>query len=129
MREFKRDGLRLQVGVLLAVILFSFPMTAKPADISAVAAQAPASAPPGGKPLALDEVVHIALENHSSVKSAQFQIKAQDAVVHQQMAAYYPTINFINSYRTSNTVSGTSATASRAFDSVSSASQFEHDVV
>jgi TolC family type I secretion outer membrane protein len=65
--------------------------------------------------------VHIALENHSSVKSAQFQITAQDAVVHQQMAAYYPTVNFINSYRTSNTVSGTSATASRAFDNVSSA--------
>jgi outer membrane protein len=74
-----------------------------------------------GKPLTLDEVVHIALENHSSVKSAQFQIRAQDAVVHQQMAAYYPTVNFNNSYRTSNTVSGTSATASRAFDSVSSA--------
>jgi TolC family type I secretion outer membrane protein len=82
------------------------------------------SAPPGaqaGKPLTLDEVVRIALENHSSVKSAQFQIKAQDAAVHQQMAAYYPTVNFNNSYRTSNTVGGTSATTSKAFDTVSSA--------
>jgi TolC family type I secretion outer membrane protein len=124
MRQFKRNGLRLQGVLLAAVILFLFPMTAKPADTPGVAAQAPVSAPPGaqaGKPLTLDEVVRIALENHSSVKSAQFQIKAQDAAVHQQMAAYYPTVNFINSYRTSNTVSGTSATASRAFDSVSSA--------
>jgi outer membrane protein TolC len=99
-------------------------MTAKPADTPGVAAQAPVSAPPGaqaGKPLTLDEVVRIALENHSSVKSAQFQIKAQDAAVHQQMAAYYPTVNFINSYRTSNTVGGTSATTSKAFDTVSSA--------
>jgi outer membrane protein len=123
MKQFRRDGLRLQVGFFLAVILFSFPMTGNPADMSGVAAQAPVSTPPGApsaKPLTLEEVVQIALENHSSVKSAQFQIRAQDAVVHEQMAAYYPTINYINSYRTSNTVSNTSATASRAFDSVSS---------
>ena len=122
MRQFKGNGLRLQGVLLSAVILFLLPMTAKPADTPGVAAQGPVSAPPGaqpGKPLTLDEVVHIALENHSSVKSAQFQIKAQDAAVHQQIAAYYPTVNYINSYRTSNTVSGTTATASRSFDSVS----------
>jgi len=122
MKQFKRTGLRLP-GCFLAVIPFLLPMTAKAADTSGVAPQAPVSAPPGGqpgKPLPLDEVVRIALENHSSVKSAQFQVKAQDAVVHQQMAAYYPTVNFNNSYRTSNTVSNTSATASRAFDTVSS---------
>ena len=124
MRHFKRNGLRLKGVLLSAVILFLFPMTAKPADTPAVAAQGPVSVPPGaqaGKPLTLDEVVRIALENHSSVKSAQFQIKAQDAFVHQQMAAYYPTVNFNNSYRTSNTVGGTSATTSKSFDTVSSA--------
>jgi outer membrane protein len=122
MRQFKRNGLRLQGVLLSAVILFLFPMTAKPADTPGVAAQGPVSVPPGGqagKTLTLDEVARIALENHSSVKSAQFQIKAQDAVVHQQIAGYYPTVNYINSYRTSNTVSGTTATASRSFDSVS----------
>jgi hypothetical protein len=70
MKQFKKDGLRLQGVLFLAVILFSFPTTANPAD-SGVAAQAPISPPPGaqsGKPLTLDEVVHIALENHSSVK-------------------------------------------------------------
>jgi outer membrane protein len=124
MRHFKRNGLRLKGVLLSAVILFLFPMTAKPADTPGVAAQGPVSVPPGaqaGKPLTLDEVVRIALENHSSVKSAQFQIKAQDAFVHQQMAAYYPTVNFNNSYRTSNTVGGTSATTSKSFDTVSSA--------
>jgi outer membrane protein len=124
MRQFNGNGLRLQWVLLSAVILFLLPMTAKPADTPGVATQGSVSAQPAaqpGKPLTLDEVVRIALENHSSVKSAQFQIKAQDAVVHQQMAAYYPTVNFNNSWRTSNTVSDTSATASRAFDTVSSA--------
>lgn len=123
MKQIRKAALRLP-GCFLAVIPFLFPMTAKAADTSGVASQAAVSAPPGGqpgKPLPLDEVVRIALENHSSVKSAQFQVKAQDAVVHQQMAAYYPTVNFNNTYRTSNTVSNTSATASRAFDTVSSA--------
>jgi len=72
-----------------------------------------------GKVLTLEEVVRIAIENHSSIKSAQFQIKAQDAVVHQQMAAYYPTVAFNNTYRTAN-VGGTSSTASKSFDSLSS---------
>jgi len=72
-----------------------------------------------GKVLTLEEVVRIAIENHSSIKAAKFQIKAQDAVVHQQMAAYYPTITLNNSYRTAN-VGGTSSTASKSFDSLSS---------
>jgi outer membrane protein len=123
MKEFKRDKLRLQVFYFLAVTLFLFPVTGQSADVSAPA-QGAVTASGGmqqGTGLTLDQVVRTALENHSSVKSAQFQIKAQDAVVHQQMAAYYPTVNFNNSYRTSNTVSDTSATASRAFDRVSSA--------
>lgn len=81
------------------------------------------SAPAGaqqGTALSLGEVIRIALENHSSVKSAEYQIGAQDAVVHQQMAAYYPSVNLNNSYQTSN-VGGRSSGASDAFDSVSSA--------
>src|SRR5205823_468183 len=123
MNEFKRDGLRLQVLYFLAVTWFLFPVTGQSADVLAPA-QGTVTASAGmqqGTGLTLDEVVRTALENHSSVKSAQFQIKAQDAFVHQQMAAYYPTVNFNNSYRTSNTVSGTSATASRAFDSFTGA--------
>jgi outer membrane protein TolC len=40
--------------------------------------------------------------------------------MHQQMAAYYPTINFNSFYRTSNTVS-TALNSSKGFDTVSSA--------
>ena len=120
MRQFKRDWLRLQGFLLSAVISLLFPMSAKPADISGEGSVSAPSGAQAGKPLTLDEVVRIALENHSSIKSAQFQIKAQDAVVHQQMAAYYPTVNFNNTYRISNTVSDTSATTSKAFDTVTS---------
>lgn len=69
--------------------------------------------------LTLDQAVRTALENHSSVKSAAFQTKAQDAFLHQQMAAYYPSVSLNNSYRTANT-GGRSANASQAFDSLSS---------
>jgi TolC family type I secretion outer membrane protein len=120
MRQFKRDWLQLQGFLLSAVISLLFPMSAKPADISGEGSVSAPSGAQAGKPLTLDEVVRIALENHSSVKSAQFQIKAQDAVVHQQMAAYYPTVNFNNTYRIANTVSDTSATTSKAFDTVTS---------
>ena len=73
-----------------------------------------------GTGLTLDEVVRTALENHSSVKSAQYQVGAQDAVLHQQMAAYYPTISFSNTYRTANS-GGSSSNASKGFDSFTGA--------
>ena len=73
----------------------------------------------GGKLLTLEEVVRTALENHSSIKSAAFQTKAQDASLHQQMAAYYPNITLNNSYRTNN-IGGRAANAAKAFDTVSS---------
>jgi outer membrane protein len=122
MKQFKRAGLELRGLCFLVFFLFCFPMTAKPAATPTTAPQGAVGAPTGTQAattLTLDEAVRIALQNHSSVKSAQFQIKAQDAVVHQQMAAYYPTINFNNSYRISNTISGTTATVPSAADSVS----------
>jgi outer membrane protein TolC len=121
MNQCKRAGLRLHSLCFLAVLLFGFPITAKPADSPAQGVIGVPSATQAAKLLTLDEAVRITLENHSSVKSAQFQIKAQDAVVHQQMAAYYPTVNFNNSYRISNTISGTTATVPRAADSISTA--------
>jgi outer membrane protein len=122
MNETKKWTLRHQRFWLLVVILFLSPVNAKSADT-------PPGIPPGttmpaGSPqakiLTLDEVVRIAVENHSSVKSAEYQIRAQDAVVHQQAAAYYPTVNFNNSFRTAN-VGGTSSKAAKSFDSASSA--------
>ena len=122
MNEFKRDGLRLQVLYFLAVTWFLFPVTGQSADVLAPA-QGTVTASAGmqqGTGLTLDEVVRTALENHSSVKSAQYQVGAQDAVLHQQMAAYYPTISFSNTYRTANS-GGSSSNASKGFDSFTGA--------
>jgi outer membrane protein len=123
MKQCKRVGWGLQRLFFLAVFWFGFPTAVKPADSPGVPAQAAVGAPtavtPTGKPLTLDEAVRIALENHSSVKSAQFQIKAQDAVVHQQMAAYYPIINVNSFYRTTNT--SVSSGSARGLDTLSHA--------
>ena len=122
MKEFKRDGLRLQVLYFLAVTWFLFPVTGQSADVLAPT-QGTVTASAGmqqGTGLTLDEVVRTALENHSSVKSAQYQVGAQDAVLHQQMAAYYPTISFSNTYRTANS-GGSSSNAPKGFDSFTGA--------
>jgi outer membrane protein len=122
MNRSMKEGLRLRHVCLVAGILLLFPITANPADMPVVPQGSPTApgAAQSGKVLTLEEVVRIAVDNHSSVKSAQFQIQAQDAVVHQQMAAYYPTINFNSFYRTSSTVS-TALNSSQGFDTVSSA--------
>jgi len=124
MKRYKRAGLRLQGWCFLAILLFGFPTPAAPADSPAVLAQGAVGAPPAtqaAKPLTLDEVVRITLENHSSVKSAQFQIKAQDAVVHQQMSTYYPIINLNSFYRTTNTSISSSSGSVRGLDTLSHA--------
>src|SRR4029077_15289188 len=118
MKRSMKQGLRLRARCLLASILVLFPVAANPADVQTVPGQGTSSVQPS-KVLSLEEAVRITIENHSSIKSAQFQINAQDAVVHQQMAAYYPTINFNNFYRTSNTVS-TAINSSKGFDTVGS---------
>lgn len=56
--------------------------------------------------LTLDEAVLTALANHPNLKAARERVGAQEAVVGQQMAAYYPTLNFFNSYRTAQTHEG-----------------------
>jgi len=118
MKQFIGEGLCPWTGCLLATILVLIPVAGNPADVQLVPGQGTSNVQPG-KILTLEEVVRIALENHSSIKSAEFQIKAQDAVMHQQMAAYYPTINYNNFYRTSNTIS-TAVNSARGFDTVGS---------
>ena len=115
MKQWKRDGWRLQLGRLLAALLFLSAGASEAAE-TAAPLQGIVSAPPAGeKALMLDEAVRIALENHPSVKSAEQQVGAQGAVVGQQLAAYYPTISFSNTYRTTNT-SGTTSIPAKAFD-------------
>jgi outer membrane protein TolC len=120
MRQITRAKLLLQA--LLAFSFVFFPVNGQTADTSGTAVQTPTPpvAAQQGNVLTIDEAVRIALENHSSVKSAQYQIEAQDAVLHQQMSAYYPTISLNNTYQTSN-VGGSSPRASQGFDTISSA--------
>jgi TolC family type I secretion outer membrane protein len=90
---------------LLVFSLFYSPVSAMAADPSMTAAPATTTSPAAGQSgnvLTIEEAVRIALENHSSIKSARYQVSAQDAVLHQQMAAYYPTISFANTYRTAS---------------------------
>jgi outer membrane protein len=96
MERSKSNGPRRRSLRILALIFFLFPAAGQTADVSTLATQGTAGAPDiarQGNPLALDEAVRIGLANHSSVKSAKYQIGAQDAVLHQQMAAYYPTLS------------------------------------
>ncbi|MGH7831837.1 MAG: TolC family protein, partial [Candidatus Binatia bacterium] len=67
--------------------------------------------------------VRIALENHPRLRSAKERVGAQEAVVGQELSAYYPTINFNNTYRTANTTGGGDA-ADTAFDRFTSQATF-----
>ncbi|HET9882300.1 MAG TPA: TolC family protein [Candidatus Binatia bacterium] len=86
------------------------------ADVALQVQATPATqAPPQGKLLTIEDAVRIGLENHPRIRAARARIGSQEAVLGQQMSAYYPTINFNNSYRTTNS-SGTSGTSSNGID-------------
>ena len=91
---------RFLFAVMLATL---FPALSPAADSPAPPMQtlpAQTAAPQAGNILTLDEAIQIALENHPSIKASKERIGAQQAVVGQQMAAYYPTINLNNFYQT-----------------------------
>lgn len=90
------------------------------ADVALQVQATPATQdPPQGKLLTIEDAVRIGLENHPRIRAARERIGSQEAILGQQMSAYYPTINFNNSYRTSNT-SGTSGTSASAVDTYTS---------
>ena len=89
-------------------------------QIQAVPAQSSPS--PTGKLLTIEDAVQIGLENHPRIKSANERIGSQEAVLGQQMSAYYPTVNFNNRYQTSQ--SSTSGGNDHAADSFSSQATF-----
>jgi outer membrane protein TolC len=81
---------------------------------AAPAAQQPSS--PTGKLLTIQDAVQIGLDNHPRIKSANERIGSQEAVLGQQMSAYYPTVNFNNRYITSQ--SGRDEHATESFSSL-----------
>jgi outer membrane protein len=78
----------------------------------------PASPSPTGKLLTIEDAVRIGLDNHPRIKSANERVGSQQAVLGQQMSAYYPTISLSNSYRTSqSSTNGGNDHAADAFSS------------
>lgn len=65
--------------------------------------------------LTLDDALLIALASHPNLSAARERINAQQAVVGQQMAAYFPTLTMTDRYQT-GTQSGGSNIASNASD-------------
>jgi outer membrane protein len=123
MKEVGIGLMHREIG-LLAIILLTFWLgPALGAESPAAAQSPPPTATPGAAPeLTLDEAVQTALANHPNVRAAKERIGAQQAVLGQQTAAYYPTVGFNNQYRT--TQSSTSGGAPRASESYSSQANF-----
>ncbi|HSE91099.1 MAG TPA: TolC family protein [Candidatus Binatia bacterium] len=112
--------------VSMQLELFSLAVlsaTLIPAPIPAADSPAPAqlmlsqtAAPQPGNVLTLDEAIQIALENHPSIKASKERIDTQQAVVGQQMAAYYPLVNMTNAFQTGSQTGSTTGVADRSFE-------------
>lgn len=76
------------------------------------------------KVLTLEQAVQLALDNHPRIKGARERVGAQEAVVRQELGAYYPTVSMDNSYRTTVS-SGAVSTDQNAFDVYSSRANFD----
>lgn len=72
--------------------------------------------------LTIEDAVRIGLDNHPRIKSASERIGSQQAVLGQQMSAYYPTVSLNNRYVTSQ--SSTSGGSDSAAESYSSLANF-----
>ena len=97
--------------------------SAQAAEIQMQVQAAPATeTPPTNKLLNIEDAVRIGLENHPRIKAATEKIGSQQAVLGQQMAAYYPTVSLSNQYRTNQ--SSTNGGADTAADSYSSQASF-----
>jgi outer membrane protein TolC len=108
----RSSRLAASLWLVLSLIVVA-PRLARSADAPA-AAQQPAAQPASPQDpsvLTVDEAVLIALANHPDLKAARERIGAQEAVLGQQMAAYYPTLNFFNSYRTGQVRDGSGPSA------------------
>jgi len=94
---------------LAAFLLFAFPAGTMAGEAAVPPAEKPAAqapALPADKALKLEDAVRTALENHPRIRAAKEKVGAQQAVLGQQFAAYYPTVSLGNSYRTSNSSGG-----------------------
>jgi len=91
-------------------------------QVQAVPAQSSLS--PTGKLLTIEDAIRIGLDSHPRIKSANERVSSQQAVLGQQMSAYYPTVSMSNQYRTSQ--SSTDGGADEASESYSSQASFNY---
>jgi outer membrane protein len=114
---------RLTAGILVCWLGLIASVRAAEIQMQVQAAPAtPASPSPTGKLLTIEDAVRIGLDNHPRIKSANERVGSQQAVLGQQMSAYYPTISMSNQYRT--TQSSTNGGNDHAADSFSSQAIF-----
>ena len=93
-------------GLLLVLpLVLMGPSLARSADSPQPVQPAQSAGAKDPNVLTLDEAVLTALANHPNLKAARERIGAQEAVLGQQMAAYFPTVNLSSQYRTSQTSS------------------------
>lgn len=111
--------LRLTAGILACWLGLIASVKAAEIQMQVQAEPAtPASPSPTGKLLTIEDAVRIGLDNHPRIKSANERVGSQQAVLGQQMSAYYPTISLSNSYRTSqSSTNGGNDHAADAFSS------------
>lgn len=110
-----------------AIVQVGLPGLAHGADIQMQVQAAPATAgspSPTGKLLTIEDAVRIGLDNHPRIKSANERVGSQQAILGQQMSAYYPTVSMSNQYRTSQ--SSTSGGSDNASESYSSQASFNY---
>jgi outer membrane protein len=106
-------------GLMLVLpLVFMGPSLARSADSPQPVQPAQPAGAKDPNVLTLDEAVLTALANHPNLKAARERIGAQEAVLGQQMSAYFPTVNLSSQYRTSQTSSdGGADTASDFYNS------------
>ena len=69
------------------------------------------SEPKANGVLTVDDAVQMALDNNPQIKAARERIASQQAVVGQQMAAYYPSVTSTERYQTGNQSGSTNVAA------------------
>jgi len=114
----RKGSMQLKLFSLAAVLAMLIPVLSPAAD-SPTQAQltlAQTAAPQPGNVLTLDEALQIALENHPSIRASKERIDTQQAVVGQQMAAYYPLVNMTNGFQSGTQVGSTTGVADRNFE-------------
>ena len=100
-------------------LLLLWPTLCQSADIQSPVPQLSLQVTePRGPVLPLDEAIQIALDNHPAISAARERIGAQQAVLGQQMAAYYPNISMSNFYRTGTETGNTTGVAGVGFDTI-----------